>query len=326
MNTRISATLLALTLSFSVSMAAAQGGYPSQPIKLLVGFPPGGSTDILARALANEVRTALNQEVVVITRAGASGAISVSEVVAAKPDGYTLGINPSSAFTLAFHFMDTRPDFMDVIDPLMMVARQRVGTVVKGDSPHKTLKDFIEFARRNPGKASIGVPGIGTSVEVFARALLHAAKVDAIVVPFKGDSGVNTALLGGQIVAGAMSAAGFAQQVQNGTLRAIASHESDRFDFAPDVPTLEEMGYGLVGKSIQFLYGPKGLPPAIAQRLINVFTQASRTPVFIDIATKNGLYDKTPLVGAELTALLLKDRASNAELVVKLGMKKEGAK
>lgn len=326
MNTRISATLLALTLTFTATMAAAQGGYPSQPIKLLVGFPPGGSTDILARALANEVRTALNQEVVVITRAGASGAISVAEVVAAKPDGYTLGINPSSVFTLAFHFMDTRADFIDFVDPLMMVARQRVGTVVKGDSPHKTMKEFIEFARRNPGKASIGVPGIGTSVEVFGRALLHAAKVDAIVVPFKGDSGVNTALLGGQITAGAMSAAGFAQQVQNGQLRAIASHESDRFDFAPEVPTLEEMGYGLSGKSIQFLYGPKGLPPAIAQRLINVFTQASRTPLFIDIATKNGLYDKTPLVGAQLTVLLQKDRASNAELVVKLGMKKEGAK
>ena len=116
-------------------------------------------------------------------------------------------------------------------------------------------------------------------------------------------------MLGGQIVAGAMSAAGFAQQVQNGTLRAIASHESDRFDFAPDVPTLQKMGYGLTGKSIQFLYGPKGLPPAIAQRLINVFTQASRTPIFIDIATKNVLYDKTPLVGADLTALLQKDRA-----------------
>ena len=83
MNTRISAMLIALTLTLTATMAAAQGGYPSQPIKLLVGFPPGGSTDILARALANEVRTALNQEVVVITRAGASGAISVGEVVAA---------------------------------------------------------------------------------------------------------------------------------------------------------------------------------------------------------------------------------------------------
>jgi len=112
MNTRISATLFALTLTFTATMATAQGGYPSQPIRLLVGFPPGGSTDILARALANEVRTALNQEVVVITQAGASGAISVAEVVTAKPDGYTLGINPSSAFTLAFHFMDTRPDLI----------------------------------------------------------------------------------------------------------------------------------------------------------------------------------------------------------------------
>ena len=91
---------------------------------------------------------------------------------------------------------------------------------------------------------------------------------------------------------------------------------------APDVPTLEEMGSGPAGKSIQFIYGPKGLPPAVAQRLINVFAQASRSPKFIDIATSNGLYDKTPLVGADLAAVLLKDRASNAELVEKLGMKK----
>ena len=82
------------------------------------------------------------------------------------------------------------------------------------------------------------------------------------------------------------------------------------------------MGYGLVGRNIQFIFAPKGLPPAIAQRLIDVFTQASRSPKYIDIATRNGLYDKTPLVGADLTAFLLKDRTSNAELVEKLGMKK----
>ncbi len=322
MNTRITAALFASALTLTATLAAAQGGYPDRPIRLLVGFPPGGSTDILARALANEARSTLNQEVVVVNRAGASGAISVSEVVAAKPDGYTIGLNPSSAFTLGFHFMDIRPDFIDVIDPLMMAARQRVGLVVKGDSPHKTLKDLMEFAKRNPGKVSIGVPGIGTSVDVFTRAILHYAKVEAIVVPFKGDSEVNTALVGGQIVAGSYSAGGWAQQVQTGGMRLIASFESDRYDVAPDVPTLEEMGYGLVGKSIQFIYGPKGLPPAVAQRLINVFTQASRSPRYIDIATKNGLYDKTPLVGADLTAILVKDRASNAELVEKLGMKK----
>ena len=323
MNTRISATLLALILSFSVSMATAQGGYPSQPIKLLVGFPPGGSTDILARALANEVRTALNQEVVVINRAGASGAISVSEVVASKPDGYTLGINPSSAFTLAFHFMDTRPDFLDVVDPLMMVARQRVGTVVKGDSPHKTLKELMEFAKKNPGKVSFGIPGLGTSVEIFTRAIVQHTGVDAIVVPFKGDTEVGTAILGGQIVAGSLSAGGFAQQLRSGTMRLVVSFQNDRFQSAPDVPTLEEMGYGLTGRNIQMLYGPKKLPPAVARRLIAAFTEATRTPAYIDIATRNELYDKTVLVGDALTDFLLKDRAANSLLVEKLGLKKQ---
>ena len=319
---RISAALLTLALTLSSTLATAQSGFPDRPIRLLVGFPPGGSTDILARALANEARSILNQEVVVVNRAGASGAISVSEVAAAKPDGHTIGINPSTAFTLGFHFMDIRPDFIDVIEPLMMAARQRVGLVVRSDSPHKTLKDLMEFGKRNPGKVSIGVPGVGTSVEVFTRAILHNAKIEAIVVPFKGDAEVNTALVGGQIVAGGYAAGGWAQQVQNGGMRLIASFEADRFDVAPDVPTLEEMGYGMAGKNIQFIYGPKGLPPAVAQRLISVFTQASRSPRYIDIATKNGLYDKTPLVGAELTAVLVKDRASNAELVEKLGMKK----
>ena len=258
-----------------------------------------------------------------INKPGASGAIAINEVAGAKPDGYTIGLAPSSAFTLAFHFMDIRPDLLDITDALMMAARQRVGMVVKGDSPHKTLKDLVEFARKNPGKVSVGVPGVGTSVEVFTRAILRHAKIDAIVVPFKGDTGVSTALLGGQIVAGSFSAGGWAQQVQAGAMRLIASFQDDRFGVAPDVPTLEEMGYDLTGRSIQFIYGPKGLPPAVAKRLIAVYTEAARSPTYVDIATKNELYDKNPLVGDALSAYLLKDRVTNSALVEKLGLKKQ---
>jgi tripartite-type tricarboxylate transporter receptor subunit TctC len=134
---------------------------------------------------------------------------------------------------------------------------------------------------------------------------------------------VSTALLGGQIVAGSFSAGGWAQHVQAGTMRLIASFQHDRFSVAPDVPTLDEMGYGLVGTNIQFLYGPKGLPPAVAKRLIAVFTEAARSPTYVQIATKNELYDKDQLVGAALTDYLLKDRATNSALVKKLGLKKQ---
>ncbi|OGA31011.1 MAG: hypothetical protein A3G80_07125 [Betaproteobacteria bacterium RIFCSPLOWO2_12_FULL_62_13b] len=219
--------------------------------------------------------------------------------------------------------MDIRPDLLDITDALMMAARQRVGMVVKGDSPHKTLKDLVAFARKNPGKVSVGVPGVGTSVEVFTRAILRHAKVDAIVVPFKGDTGVSTALLGGQIVAGSFSAGGWAQQVQTGAMRLVASFQDDRFGVAPDVPTLSELGYDLTGTNIQFVYGPKGLPPAVARRLIADLTKAARGPKYVEIATKNELYDKNPLVGDALSAYLLKDRVTNAALVEKLGLKKQ---
>ena len=322
MNTRIARSLLAVALTLTVSLATAQSEFPNRPLRMVVGFPPGGATDILARALAQEARAGLGQEVIVVNRSGANGAIAINEVAAAKPDGYTLGLAPTSAFTLAFHFIDIRPDFLEITEPLLMAARQRVGMVVKADSALKTLRELVEFAKKNPGKVSFGVSGTGSSVDVFTRSILLRANIDAIVVPFKGDADVSTALLGGQIVAASYGAGSWAQQVQNGAMRVIASFQEDRFSVAPEVPTLEEMGYGLTGTNIQFVYGPKGLPPALAKRLIAIFADAARTPRYIDIATKNALFDKNLLVGQALTAYLLRDRATNALLLEKLGMKK----
>jgi tripartite-type tricarboxylate transporter receptor subunit TctC len=323
MDTRITTGLLALALALTATLTAAQSEYPNRPVKILVGFPPGGATDVLARALAQEARVPLGQELIVVNKAGANGAIAISEVAAAKPDGYTIGLAPTSAFTLAFHFMDIRSDLLDITDPLMMAARQRVGMVVKGDSPHKTLKDLVEFARKNPGKVSIGVSGVGSSVDVFTRTILQRARIDAIVVPFKGDAEVSTALLGRQIIAGSYAAGSWAQQVQAGAMRLIASFMEERFGVAPDVPTLEEMGYGLTGTNIQFVYGPRGLPPAVAKRLIAVFTEAARRPTYVQIATKNELYEENLLVGQALNDYLLADRATNSALVEKLGLKKQ---
>ena len=324
MNTMISIrVLVALLLVLASPFAAAQADFPSKPIRLLVGFPPGGSTDVLARALAHEGRKLLGQEIVVVNKPGASGVIAVNEVAAASPDGYTIGLSPSTAFTLAHHFMDIRPDLLDTTTALLMAGRQRVGMVTKGDSPFQTLKDLVEFARKNPGKVSIGIPGAGTSVELFTRAVLLHDKIDVSVVPFKGDAGVVTGLLGGHITAGSFSAGGWMQQVQAGAMRLLASFENDRFPVAPKVPTLEELGYGLTGAAIQYVYGPKGLPPAVAKRLIAGFTKAIRAPTYVDVATKNGLYDKNALVGDELNAYLLKDRATNTALVEKVGLKKK---
>ena len=315
----IRSMLLALAVSFVSTNAAAQE-FPSKPIRLLVGFPPGGSTDVLARVLAQEGRKSLGQEIVVINRPGASGVIAINEVAAANADGYTVSVSPSSAFTLAHHFMEIRPDLLEATTALMLVGRQRIGILTNSDSPQRTLKDFVENARKNPGKVSVGIPGLGTKVELITRALALYEKIEVNVVPFQGDAGVATGLLGGHVASGSFAVGGWASHVRSGTMRLLASFEDDRFDVAPNVPTLMEMGYALSGATIQHLYGPRGLQPAVARRLVAAFTEASRSQAYIDVATQNGLYDKNPLVGEALDAFLLKDRAANAELVEKLGV------
>ncbi len=323
MRSRITLVLLALSLGLSASLAFSQSEFPTRPIRLLVGFAPGGSTDVLGRTLAQEARVTLGQQIIVVNRPGASGAIAIKEVIAAPPDGYTLGLGPISAFTLAFHFTDIPPDMLDRIEPLLMVGRQRLGMVVRSDSPHKSLKDLVEFAKKNPGKVSFGIPGLGSNVEIFTREIMRQANAEAVFVPFKGDADVSTALLGGQIGAGSLSAAGFSQQIKAGKMRLLASYQSDRYSIAPEVPTLEELGYGLTATSIQFLYGPKGLPPTLSKRLTQEFTKATASRLYIDIATKNDLYEKELLSGDALNAYLLKDRAKNQVLIEKLGMKKQ---
>jgi len=316
---RIGSMLFAAAVSLASSLAAAQE-FPSRPIRLLVGFPPGGSTDVLARALAQEGRKWLGQEIIVVNRPGASGVIAANEVAAAMADGHTIGVSPSTAFTLAHLFMDIRTDLLEATSALMLVGRQRIGILAQGDSPHRTLKEFMDNARKNPGKITVGIPGLGTKVELITRAIALHEKVELNVVAFQGDAGVMTNLLGGHIAAGSFSVGGWANHVRSGTMRLLASFEDDRFDVAPGVPTLLELGYPLTGAAIQYLYGPRNLPPAVARRIIAAFTDASRSPAFIEVATQNGLYDKNPLVGEALDTYLAKDRAANVELVAKLGV------
>lgn len=312
----------ALVLLGGMPIAGAQADYPNRPIRLLVGFPPGGSTDVLARTLAQEVRGSLG-EVVIINKPGAAGTVMIQEVIAAPADGYTIAITPSTAMTLAHQFQNIRPDLLEATDALLMVGRQRVGMATSKDSPLKTMKDFVAAARAAPGKLSVGIPGAGTSVDLMVRAILAHEKIEANVVPFQGDAPVATALLGNHISAGAFAAGGWAPQVRGGALRLLASFEAERADVAPDVPTLAELGYGLKGNAIQYLLGPKGLPPAVAKRLIDAFGAASRTPSYIDIATKNALYDKQSTSGTALDRQLVADRAELAGLVDKLGLKRK---
>ena len=314
--------LLALgaAIGASITIAAAQGD--ARPIRLLVGFPPGGSTDILARTIAQDARRALGQEIVIVNKPGASGALAATEVATAPPDGLTIGLSPSSSLTLAPHFQNVRVDLLESTDALIVAGRQRIGLVTRSDSRVRSLADLIAAARGAPGKVSIGTPGVGAIVDLLIRALFQQAGVEVSVVPFQGDGPIVAAVLGGHVDAGALAAGGWSPQVQSGAMRLLIAMDAERAEVAPDVPTLIDLGHPFRGTAIQYMFGPKGLPGAIRARLIEAFLAASRTPAYVDVARRNSLHGPSDLTGEALDRYLLEDRAGVAAMVAKLGLKR----
>ena len=320
---RPSLLLAALALASLSQVAAAQADFPSRPIRVMVGFAPGGSTDVLARALGQESRKSLGQELITVNKPGATGVISANDVASASPDGYTIGVSPSTTFTLTHFVQDVRADLLESTSALVSIGRQRIGVLVKGDSPQRTLKEFIEHARRNPGRVAIGLPGAGTKVEMIMKAIGAQETLDMSFVPFQGDAPVSAAILGGHVTAGAFSAGAWGAHVRAGTMRLLASMEEERIDYAPEVPTLIELGYPYSGSTIVYAYGPKGVPAAVARRLTDAFAEASRSATYVEIVSKNGLDNRNPLAGEALERHLISDRANIGAMVDKLGLKKK---
>src|SRR5690606_22744853 len=146
--------------------------------------------------LAHEARQALGQEIVVVNKPGASGALAITELVTSPPDGYTIAMSPSSTVTLAHQFQQIRPDLLEQSDALVTVGRQRICIAIKADSDIKTFKDFLARAKKEPGKLSLGIPGAGTMTDLISRAVFKEAGVDVNIVPFAGDAPLATAILG----------------------------------------------------------------------------------------------------------------------------------
>ena len=318
-----SIALVSLLVSLTPCGALAQSDFPNRGIRIMVGFPPGGSTDVLARMLAAEGGKRLGQEILVVNKPGVTGALAVNDVVASPADGYMIGITPSSVLTLTHLYQNIRPDLLENSSALLMVGRQRVGIAAKADNEIRTFRQLVETARKAPGKLSVGIPGTGTLTELITRAVFQQEKLDITIVPFQGDAPIITAILGNHVTAGSFSAGGWAQQVRGGAMRLLVSLEADRSEVAPDVPTLLELGYEYKGNAIQYMFAPKGMPGAVRQRLIDTFVEAARTPSFIDVATKNALYDANTMSGDALDQYLLKDRAGLVALANRLGVKKQ---
>jgi len=310
-------------VSISPGLVSAQRDYPINPIQIETGFPAGGAVDILTRGVAKEAKKYLGQEIIITYRPGASGTVSLTHMIAAKPDGYNLGACPSITFTNAPLILDLKFDPFKETIPIIAFAKYHNILTVRSDSPFKTLKDFLEYAKQNPGKATYGHPGIGTGTHLTMAAIAAQEGITMNLTPFQGDAQAIAALLGGHIMSAAGTAAAYVPHIQTGGLRVIATYDEERLDKYPETPSIAELGYPYNPNIWIFLYGPKGLPENIVKKLEDAFDKAIQSPAFKELTIRNESYLKKAIFREELFKNLLAEKAKIADLLQKAGLMKK---
>ena len=260
--------ILSLFIPFLLSASAFAQAYPSKPIRYIVPFPPGGSSDLIARAIAPKMSERLGQPIVVENRPGAGGMLGVDVVAKAEPDGYIIGLAAAGALSSNIHLYPKMPfDPVKDLAPITNLAMIPF-FLVAHPSQASSIKQLIEQAKAKPGALSYGHGGQGSTMHLAGELLNMLAKVNVQSVPYKGSAPVSSDVLGGQIPFGVVDVPSAISNVRAGKLRALAVTSKTRIAAAPDVPTFEEAGvpgYEAVG-----WFGsvaPAGTPREIIQRL-----------------------------------------------------------
>ncbi len=315
--------ILSFFIVISTGLLWAQVDYPTNPIQIVVGYGAGGSADIIARALAQEAKKYLGQEIVILNKPGAMGIVAVNQVAASKPDGYTLGATQSSCFILQPWLQDLTIDPLKEITPIISFAKFNIVAMVKSDSPFKTLKDFLEYAKKNPDKATFGTPGSGTAPQIVMAAIAAQEGVKINFVNFPGDAQIVSALLGGHIQAAGGASAGYVPHINAGAIRVLAALEEERVYLLPETPSVAELGYPYSLPVVVLLYGPKGLPEPIVKKLEDAFNKASQSPAFKEFAIKNAAYMEKIMFREELTKFLHTRKAKSGKIIQGLGLGKK---
>ena len=295
--------------------------FPARPIKYICPWPAGGSTDVVMRAIAESAGKALGQTVLIENKPGAGGTLGAIEMVSARPDGYTLCQLPISVFRIP-HMQKVQFDTLKDFTWIACLTGYTFGLVVPADSPFKTIKDFVDFAKANPEKITYGHTGVGTSPHMAIEEFAQRAGIKLTNVPFKGNADNMQAILGGHVMA-ASDATGWGPHVDAGKLRLLATYGSKRTKRWASVPTLDELGYKTVSDSPFGVCGPKGLDPAIVVRVHDAFKKTLEDPAVLAVFEK---YDQSVIyMGTEAYTKFARDSyATEKATIERLGMAGKG--
>ena len=299
-------------LALPVAMAQA---FPAKPIRLIVPFPAGGGTDVIARALGDGLSKELGQPVIVDNRPGAGTVIGNDAAAKSNPDGHTLLLN-TSAVAIVPSLYAKLPYAADALAPVMLLGRTPNVAVVRPDSPLKSAADFLAQARARPGKLSYGSAGNGTSTHLAAELLKAHARIFVTHVPYRGASPVVTDLLAGQIDVAFATLPSAAPFIASGKLRPLAQTGATRSPLLANVVTFSEAGARGYGTEVWYgIFTPAGTPPAVVQQLYAALQKAAAGEKFAARAAAEGL--TLTLDGPEEAARVVQSEVRKWRQVVK---------
>lgn len=269
----------ALASGALVFPARAQGNYPDRPVKLIVASPAGGPNDLVGRLLANGLKDALDQTVVVENRGGSGSVIGINAVARAEPDGYTLLLCSNGMTTSPSLFKNVSFDPFKDFEPLAELGTAPNVFLAHPDSPYRTIADLVAAAKAAPGRIDYASPGIGTTPHLGAELFKIRAGIDLLHIPYVGVPATLRAVLAGDQKVSAFALSIVSGHIKEGRLRALAVTGPTRWPDLPDVPTMIEEGYpGFISDSFIATFAPAGTPRPITERLTRDIIAAIQLP------------------------------------------------
>ncbi|TGN85439.1 tripartite tricarboxylate transporter substrate binding protein [Bradyrhizobium yuanmingense] len=322
--TALAVVLGLISLVGGNSPAPAQAVYPDKQLQLIVPFPPGGASDIVARIIGGELETRLGKPVVIMNRPGGGTTIAAKEVARAAPDGYTIFFSSNSSFTLPAAVKEAVPyDAAKDFEPLGQVGRITLALVTYKDNPIKDVAALIAEAKANPDKLSLASFGVAT-VSHFAGELFKSnAGIRMVHLPYKGSAPAMNDLIGKHIQYHVDTVIAVKPQLEAGTVRVLAVFSAKRSPFLPDVPTLAELGYPAIDfSSWGAVVAPKGLPPAVHDKLAATLEATINNPSVVERFTKVG-FEPGFTRYSDWAGAVTKEIAEMKEIAQKAGIKEE---
>lgn len=308
------ATVVAALLA-PLSASAQPAGYPSRPITLVVGFTPGGISDVLARALATRLTAQMGQSVIVENRTGAATTIASAYIANAAPDGYTLYFQDMTTHAInAAAYKTLKYDSFNDFSMITMVASTPLMLVSSIASNAKDVKTLISMAKARPDQVAYGSSGNGAITHLAGESFKSLTGIQSLHVPYKGSAPATQALLTGEVAFSFSTMPPAVSQMKNGRLNALAVTSPKRVSAAPDVPTLRELGVPYEVMLYSGLLGPKGMPQPIVDRLNSEVRKALASPEMRQTLANAGA-DAMPTTPAEFASILKTEAAALAQAV-----------